>query len=85
MKKVLNYKVEVTESQGNHVQSVRWSYFKSLREARSCFRACVNYYDGIQNITGSYRILIRLIKGLEKDEIVYIDSHHKYFLLSLPL
>lgn len=79
MKKVLNYNVEVTESQGSHVQSVRWSYFKTLREARSYFRICVNYYDGIQYITGSFCIVIRLIKGLEKDEIVYIDGYHKYF------
>lgn len=79
MKKVFNYAVEVAESQGNHTQSIRRSCFKSLREARSYFRTCVNYYDGIQYITCSYCIAIRLIKELEKDEIVYIDGYHRYF------
>lgn len=77
MKKVLNYNVEVTEFQGNSSPVVRWSYFKSLREARSYFRTCVNYCEGIQYTTGSSHIVVRLIKVLEKDKVETIDDYDR--------
>lgn len=77
MKKVLNYNVEVTEFQGNLSSVVRWSYFKSLREARSYFRTCVNYCEGIQYTTGFSHIVVRLIKVLEKDKVETIDDYDR--------
>lgn len=77
MKKVLNYNVEVTEFQGNFSSVVRWSYFKSLREARSYFRTCVNYCEGIQYTTGCFHIVVRLIKVLEKDKVETIDDYDR--------
>lgn len=77
MKKVLNYNVEVTEFQGNLSPVVRWSYFKTLREARSYFRTCVNYCEGIQYTTGFSHIVVRLIKVLEKDKVETIDDYDR--------
>lgn len=78
MKKVFTYNVEVTEFQGNLSSVVRWSYFKTLREARSYFRTCVNYCEGIQYTTGFSHIVVRLIKVLENDKVETIDDFDKY-------
>lgn len=78
MKKVFTYNVEVTEFQGNLSSVVRWSYFKTLREARSYFRTCVNYCEGIQYATGFSHIVVRLIKVLENDKVETIDDFDKH-------
>lgn len=79
MVKVLDYNVEVAEFHGDSSPVVRWSYFKSLREARSYFRTCVKYWEGIQFVSDSSHIVIRLIKVLEKDKVEIIDDYDKYF------
>lgn len=79
MKKVISYQVDVVEFQGNHSQTIRWSYFDNLREARSFFRTCVNYYSGIQYVTGSPYIEVRLQKEVEKDKFERIEEFTKQF------
>lgn len=79
MKKVFTYNVEVAEFNDNQSPVIRWSYFKTLREARSYFRTCMNYYDGIQYVSDSSHIVIRLIKVLEKYKVETIDDYDKYY------
>lgn len=75
MIKVLDYNVEVAEFHGDSSLVVRWSYFKTLREARSYFRTCIKYFEGIQYVTDFSHVDIRLIKVLKEDKVETIDDY----------
>ena len=83
MKKVISYIVDVVEFQDGHTQTVRWTIFDNLREARSFFRTCVNYYLGMSFVTDSPSVEVRLQKEVEKDKFERIDEFTKNFRLYL--
>lgn len=80
MKKVNSYVVTITENQGIMEVSYRESTFKDLRQARSFYKTCVDFYLGMRQLSGlSHYVDISLFKELNDNESVLIDSFGKKF------
>lgn len=80
MKKVESYVVTITELQGVREVSYRESTFKNLRQARSFYKTCVDFYLGMRQLSGlSHYVDISLLKEFIEDESILIDSFGKKF------
>lgn len=80
MKKVNSYVVTITENQGIKEVSYRESTFKDLRQARSFYKTCVDFYLGMRQLSGlSHYVDISLVKELNDNESVLIDTFGKKF------
>lgn len=87
MKKVDCYSVSIVESLDSQEVSSRASYFTSLREARSYYRTCLAFYDGLQHNNSINHACIKLFKVFynydNEDEKVLIDSFSRNFWVCL--
>lgn len=87
MKKVAFYSVSIVESLDSQEVSSRASYFTSFREARSYYRTCLAFYDGLQHNNTMGHVDIKLFKTFysydKEDEKDLIDSFSKNYWVYL--
>lgn len=80
MKKVVSYVVTITESEGIMEVSCRESVFSNLRQARSYYQTCVDFYLGFHQLSGlSHYVDVTLSKEYNNNETDIIDTFGKKF------
>lgn len=79
MKKVNRYGVYCHETNRKYQSFRRSSFFGTLREARSYFRICKEYYKCMEQNYDLDHVIVCLSKEYNEDDYIQIDSFYRAF------